>query len=120
MCKHETGYARVELDQYLTLSPWVVPALDEHVALHGLTVHEFACGQGHMAGGLRLCGACVYCSDVIDHGNGHDEVLDFLSDREPKLAHFDALISNPPYGERNSLIVPFIKAGSSGSPVPIC
>lgn len=40
-----------------------------------------------------------------------DEMLDFVSAQEPNLAHYDAIITNPPYGERNSLIVPLIRAG---------
>jgi len=112
MGKHETGYVRVALDSYPTISPWVVPALAEHIDLRGLTVHEPACGKGLMASALRLCGcARVYCSDIADHGGGQDEVLDFLSDREPSLANSDAIITNPPYGERGKLIAPWIEAG---------
>lgn len=112
MGKHETGYARVERDLYPTREPWVTAALAEHVDLRGLIVHEAACGHGDMASALRLLGcAQVHCSDIVDCGNGQDEVLDFLSLREPNLAHFDAIITNPPYGDRGTLITPFIQAG---------
>jgi hypothetical protein len=112
MGKHETGYTRVERDFYPTREPWVVAALAEHVDLRGLTIWEHACGDGHMVEPLLLAGcARVYASDIIDRGAGQDEVLDYLSGREPKLPHYDGMITNPPFGARGALAAAFIEAG---------
>jgi hypothetical protein len=112
MGKHETGYARVGRDFYPTREPWVVAALAEHVDLHGLTIWEHACGDGAMVKPLLRAGrARVYASDIIDGGAGQDEVLDYLSGREPNLTHYDGMITNPPFGPRGTLAVAFIKAG---------
>src|SRR5262249_16063058 len=84
----------------------------EHVVLQGLTVWEPACGEGHIAVALRQAGAArVYTSDIADYGNGQDEPFDFLSAQNPELDRFDAVITNPPYGERGSLATAFIEIG---------
>jgi len=109
MGKHETGYARVERDLYPT-PPWVVAALAEHVELRGLTVWEPASGGGDMVKALRLAGCSVYATDVVDRGQ--DEVLDFLLMAQvPKLADFDAIITNPPFGVGGRLATAFIETG---------
>src|SRR5215471_19936339 len=93
MGKHETGYARVERDLYPTPA-WVIDALAEHVALHGLTVWECACGDGRMAEALRSAGcAGVYATDIVASGQQH-ELLDVTSERNPEIeAHFEAFIT---------------------------
>ena len=110
MGKHETGYARVERDLYPTPS-WVIAALAEHVDLRGLTVWEPACGDGRMVEALRAVGcARVYATDIVDRG-GQDEVLDFLSVQIPKLADFNLIATNPPFGQGGRLATAFIEAG---------
>ena len=112
MGKHETGYARVERDLYPTREPWVVAALAAHIDLRGLTIWEHACGDRHMVEPLRLAGcARVYASDIVDRGAGQDEVLDYLSGQEPKLPHYDGMITNPPFGQGGRLATAFIEAG---------
>jgi hypothetical protein len=111
MGKHGTEYARVERDFYPT-PHWVVAALAEHVDLRGLTAWECACGDGRMAEALRLAGcARVYATDIVDRGNGQDEVFDYLSAQEPKLEDYHATITNPPLGTGGRLATAFIKAG---------
>jgi hypothetical protein len=111
MGKHETGYPRVDKDFYPT-PDWVIGTLAEHVYLTGLTVWDPACGDGRMAEALRQAGcAHVQTSDIVGYGNGQDEVLDFLSTREPKRSRFDLLVTNPPFGPRGTLAVAFIEAG---------
>jgi hypothetical protein len=113
MGKHGTEYARVERDLYPTRSSWVVPALAEHVELAGVRAWEPACGDGHMAEGLRLAGcARVYSSDIVDYSNGQDETLDFLSTQEPVMEWPPELIcTNPPYGQGGKLATAFTEAG---------
>jgi hypothetical protein len=108
--KHEAGYARVERDHYPT-PDWVIAALAEHVDLKGKRVWEPACGDGRMAEALKRAGAQVYTSDIANYGYPLDELLDFLSERNPKLNDFDASITNPPYGHRGTLLRPWIEAG---------
>jgi len=112
MGKHENNYQRVERDLYPT-PPWVViDALAEHVDLHGLNAWELACGDGRMAAALRQAGcAHVYTSDIVDYGNGQNEVLDFLSMQEPKISRFDLMVTNPPFGQGGRLATAFIETG---------
>jgi hypothetical protein len=113
MGKHETGYARVERDLYPT-PHWVIAALAEHVNLHRLTVWECACGDGRMVETLRLAGARVYATDIVDREAGQDEVLDFLSAQSPKLERPpDLICTNPPFGQGGRLATAFIEAGLS-------
>jgi hypothetical protein len=109
--KHETGFARIERDHYPTPS-WVVEALAAHVDLAGLRIWECACGDGRMAEALKAAGASVYASDVADYGyGGFDAALDFVAGQTPKVEHFDAIITNPPFGKRGKLAEQFIRTG---------
>jgi hypothetical protein len=109
--KHGIEYARVERDLYPT-PPQVVAELAKCVDLRGRIVWENACGDCRMVEALRQQGcARVYASDIVDRGNGQDEVLDFLSAQLPKLARFDAIITNPPFGKGGRLATAFIEAG---------
>jgi hypothetical protein len=110
MGKHETGYRRAERDLHPT-PPWVVDVLARHLNFRGARVWEPACGPGRMVNALRAHGALVYASDVVDYGGTQDEVLDFLSDREPRFADFDFVVSNPPGGKGNWTAFKFIKRG---------
>jgi hypothetical protein len=118
MGKHGTEYGRVERDLYPTPSWVVTDALAEHVGLRGLTAWEPACGDGRMPKALRAAGcARVYTSDIVDRGNGQDEVLDFLSAQSPKCADFDLLATNPPFGKGGRLATAFIEAGLRRLPI---
>jgi hypothetical protein len=101
MGKHETSYERIEKDLYPTPS-WVVAALAEHVDLAGKVIWECTAGTGLMAEALKAAGARrIYCSDVVRRDYPLDEVLDFLSERNPKLPHFDMIVTNSAYGKGN-------------------
>jgi hypothetical protein len=109
--EHETGYARVERDNYPTPSWVVVDALAEHVPLRGRSVWEMACGDGRMSEALMAAGcARVYSTDIVRNGYaGQNGVLDFLAGRTPSdLPRCDGGITNPPYGKRGKLAVAFI------------
>jgi hypothetical protein len=111
MGKHGNTHPRVERDHYPTPA-WVTAALLEHVDVAGQVVWEPATGAGQMAKVLKAAGAArVYCSDIHQYGYQLDEKLDFVSEHKPKLARYDAIITNPAYGYRGKLITPFIKAG---------
>jgi hypothetical protein len=117
MGKHERSYKRVERDLYPTPA-WVIAALAEYVELHGTTAWEFACGDGRMTEALRAAGCThVYASDIVDRGNGQDEVLDFLSAQIPKLVDFNLLVTNPPFGKGGRLATAFIEAGLRRLPI---
>jgi hypothetical protein len=109
--KQEVGFARVEKDYYPTPS-WVIEALAEHVELAGLRIWECACGDGRMAEALKKAGASsVYASDVEDRDYGLDAVIDFVVVKIPENEHFDAIITNPPFGNRGKLAEQFIRTG---------
>jgi hypothetical protein len=115
MGKHETGYARVERDLY-PKPHWVVAALAEYVDLRGLTAWECTCGDGRMAEPLRRRAGCahVHTSDIVDCGAEQNEVLDFLSAQMPKLARFDLIVTNPPFGQGGRVATAFIEVVCGG------
>jgi hypothetical protein len=113
MGKHGTEYARVERDHYPTPHWVVAAALAEHVNLGGLLAWEPACGDGRMVEALRSAGcARVYATDIVARGGCQDEVLDFLSAQNPKLARApDLICTNPPFGQSGKLATTFIEVG---------
>src|SRR5262245_8738710 len=101
MGKHETGFARVERDDFQTTHWPVVDGLAAHVSLHGKKTWEFACGRGDMVRSLETVGANVYATGIVRGYPDQHEVLDFLTERTPSgLAHCDLMATNPPYGQR--------------------
>jgi 23S rRNA G2445 N2-methylase RlmL len=110
MGKHETGYERVDKDQYPTPA-WVTEALVEHVEVAGKKIWEPAAGHGDMVEALRAARAKVFASDVADYGYPRQQrVFDFTA-QMPDWPRPDAIVSNPPYGERHALAVQFIELG---------
>jgi len=116
MGKHETGYARVERDLYPTPDWVITAALAEHLDLAGITAWEPACGDGRMVAPLVRAGCkCVFATDIVDHGDPQDDVLDFLSGETPPplLDPIDLIVTNPPFGERGKQATAFIEVGLS-------
>jgi hypothetical protein len=109
MGKHEDGYERVPRDFYPTPA-WVTKALGEYVKFAGQRIWEPAAGRGDMAEVLAAAGADVYSSDIEQRDYKLDRVHDFLLP-PPADLKFHGIISNPPYGLRNSLAVKFIELG---------
>lgn len=81
---------------------WATDAFIRHFPMAGLSVWEPAAGEHDMADVLRAAGARVFTSDIAEYGRPHDQIFDFLSDREDYEV-FDAIITNPPYGKLNML-----------------
>jgi hypothetical protein len=111
MGKHEVGYARAERDLYPTIQSFVVDALAHRLDLRGARIWEPASGNGDMARDLRRHGAVVHATDNVDRGASQDEILDFLSDREPRFTDLTYIITNPPGGSRNATAVKFVERG---------
>jgi hypothetical protein len=110
MGKHGADFARVERDCYPTPA-WCARALAEHVHVEGLRVWECAAGAGQLARALESLGARVFASDIDPHPD-LDAQFDFLTPGLPAgLKHFDAIITNSPWGKGNRLAVAFIEAG---------
>jgi hypothetical protein len=107
--KHGTEYVRADRDHYPTPG-WVVEALAEHVELAGKAIWEPAAGTGEMVAALRAAQARVYATDIHHYGFPLDATADFLI-AALSQRHFDAVITNPPYGERNKMAESFIEAG---------
>ena len=76
MGKHNQIYPPVERDLYPTPA-WVTDILARHLNLNGARVWEFACGRHDMVLPMRRHGAIVYATDIVDYGDGQDEVMDF-------------------------------------------
>jgi hypothetical protein len=110
MGKHDSGYERIDKDYYPT-PPWVTGALCEYIDLVGKQVWECACGNGRIAEPLKAAGAIVRSTDIEDRGyTAFDGVFDFLSAEDPPF-DFDAIVTNPAWGERNRMAEAFIKIG---------
>jgi predicted RNA methylase len=106
--KHETGYARIARDFYPTPS-WVTNALLEFVDVRGKHIWECACGDGQMSEPLKMAGARVLSSDIVDRGySAFDLLYDFMSFSDPMTLSWDGIITNPPYGTRGKLAETFI------------
>jgi hypothetical protein len=94
----------VEDLDYSPTPPWATRALIERVfpALNisraSLTsMHEPACGEGHMAEVLREYFPTVVATDIHDYGYG-DAVQDFLDDKFEVDA--DWIVTNPPFNKK--------------------
>lgn len=83
--------------------PWATRALCEIVLPElGLplqpfnTVHEPACGAGHMAEVLREYFGVVFATDIQEYGY-HTGEIDFLAGEPDAERDFDWIITNPPF-----------------------
>jgi hypothetical protein len=104
--------------------PWATRALIEDVLRpegllpHGRagTVWEPACGGGHMARVLAEAFQHVFASDVHDWGYGDRRDLDFTDIRQMpgRPAHFDWIITNPPFRAAEDFLVRALAVASSG------
>lgn len=106
-----SNYARKENDLYQT-EPWATEALLRHFPVRGLSVWEPAAGNHLMADVLREGGAFLWTSDIVTYDRPHHWTADFFSNlvlgRDVGLASgFDAIITNPPYGNGNRDAVRF-------------
>lgn len=112
MSRRDSGFERQEKEFYPT-PRWVVHAFNEVVPLKDRMVWECACGAGEPAEAIKECGGRVFATDIHDYGYaGMDCLYDFLSAGEcPAPAHVDVIFTNPPYGKRASLVIPFIEKG---------
>lgn len=59
------------------------------------SIHEPACGEGHIARVLEAVGYSVVSTDLNDWGFGKSGI-DFLQQSEPLAKH---IVTNPPYGQ---------------------
>jgi hypothetical protein len=99
--QRSSGYDRKERDAYQTPA-WVTDAIAPHLRELGVTsVWEPAAGNGKMVTALRDYGFSVIGTDVLD-GN------DFLNCCAPP-ATYDAIVTNPPYGEQNRIALKFVE-----------
>lgn len=64
-------------------------------------------GEGKICQAIKTAGGQVTAYDVKDYGPHIDRVVDFFSLEE--FPDFDFLISNPPYGKGNGLVIPIIE-----------
>lgn len=108
MTKYGEKKPRQFADLYQTPEP-VTDIVMASLGLSGRFWEPFA-GQGKICRALQKRGFEVIASDVMDHGYPLDFQCDFfdVGKRWP-IPQFDHVVSNPPYGPRNSLIVPIVE-----------
>lgn len=109
MSQRSSGHARIPLDLYQTRERWVAEALAERFSLVGARIWECAAGDGLLAQSLEALGANVIGTDIA----GPFTRFDFTSDdpAPARVRHVDAIVTNPPYGERGALALRFIERG---------
>lgn len=100
-----SGYERRANDLYET-EAWATRAFTDRFPVEGMAVWEPAAGNHKMAFALRDAGAQVWTSDIVTYDHPHDQVFDFLSDRDDYDV-FDCIVTNPPYGKQNRDAVKF-------------
>jgi len=98
--------------EYFPTPPWAARAGAEVIVRldpGSWTCWEPACGEGHMAHGLRDHFAVVHASDIHDHGSDlqHGPPLDFLSHAADIVDQADWIVTNPPFGKAAE----FVEAG---------
>jgi len=94
--KNDHDYSPTPPPATRALIECVLPAMN--ISEASLTsVHEAACGEGHMAEVLREYFQVVTATDIHDYGYG-DAVQDFLADNFAIDA--DWFITNPPFGDK--------------------
>lgn len=98
-------YERKPLDFYPTPLSVVERLIDRAGFDKGCTIWEPAAGDGAISAPLIRRGFEVYASDINPQAERIDR-LDFLKDSPPH--RFDALVTNPPYGDA---AVQFVKRG---------
>jgi hypothetical protein len=102
-----SNYARKENDLYQT-EPWATEALLRHFPVSdGVVVWEPAAGNHLLADVLIENGAAVITSDIATYDRRHTHEADFFYKGPLPPFHFDAIITNPPYGKNNRLAVKF-------------
>lgn len=97
-----SGYKRLDRDSYNTVDERLLAQLLARCSVTGLTIWEPAAGEGHLARALRAAGAkTVIESDIA---TGHD-----FFKLQAKSGAIEAIITNPPYGEKGKTLVAFIE-----------
>ena len=92
---HNSTHEREKHDFYAT-DPHSVNLFLERIKKDNIilpkTIHEPACGQGHIAEELKRHGYNIVSSDLYDYGYG-EAGIDFLKSEDKA----DCFLTNPPY-----------------------
>lgn len=96
-----SGYSRKSNELYQT-EPWAVEALLRKIPMEKTdVVWEPAAGNHNIAEALSARGVQVRTSDIANYTKHHDEIFNFLTDFNQPNFHYNAIITNPPYGQGN-------------------
>lgn len=97
--------------QFFPTPPWAARAGGELIASldpGDWTAWEPACGQGHLAHGLKDYFRTVATSDIFDHAwDGQDRVADFMARDDGRNPEVDWIATNPPF----TLAAEFVRLG---------
>ena len=106
--------------EFFPTPPWAARAGGELILRldpEARTCWEPACGQGHMAHGLRAFFETVFASDIHDHGwVGQSLVMDFLDtgERADWEGEVDWIATNPPFGRAAEFVEVGLKRARRG------
>jgi len=89
MSQRESGYARIERDNYETPG-WVTRALMPHMSKYSARIWEPACGSGKMVRAFKTKGYIVVKYTDIDTASNF-----LLWDEAPEFSN--VIVTNPPY-----------------------
>ena len=103
-----SGHARQKNELYET-PYWAIEALLLHLAVRGLRIWEPAAGNHRIADIMAIWGAAVTTSDIETYERTHTAIYNFLSAIPSTPIPFDAIITNPPYGQGNRMAEKFIR-----------
>jgi hypothetical protein len=102
-----SAYARQDFELYET-EAWATDCLLDFLKLPEKSlIWESSAGNHKIADVLRKRRYLVITSDVTRHTRDHDFIADFYSDFAYPSVH--GLITNPPYGLRNTLAVRYAR-----------
>ena len=104
-----SGHERQKNELYET-PYWCIESLRRHLpSLVGLKIWEPAAGNHRVADMLTINGAHVTTSDIEQYERAHDWIYDFINITAHVPQLFDAIITNPPYGQGNHQAVKFTR-----------
>lgn len=118
MSTRKSGRSRRKHDLYETPAWVITEGLAPHFAVKGHTIAEIACGKGKMALALLEAGAAaVLCFDKVRRPTMDSRLRPSFKRHDFTAGGLDfgraavGIITNPPYGEHNTLAVKFIERG---------
>lgn len=109
--------------EFFPTPPWaaraggeLINAIDPPQGREKWWAWEPACGEGHMAHGLKDYFDYVYATDIHDHGwaGQHGPCLDFLAPASDAVDQIDWIVTNPPFGKAAEFVAAGLRRAKRG------